>query len=365
LSPVSASSSHLKIMNARLSLLTLSALSLVPGAASAGEPAAAPISIAPTPSRWRLGASYAPLVGLKADFGNLGNFNSRFAPQPRGGGVDYNYDDGFVHVDSSGNLGGETWNWGYENDSQYNPQGGGSVDFTITNSLSNGRADEDNRAASGVELFGYYDMGSAGFAGATWGFRGGLHYARINIDNDDAVSSNLTTITDRFSLDGVIPPIAPYTGSFSGPGPLLNDSPTRTIAPGGVALIAGSRELDVHLTTLNFGSYLEIPVSQKFHVMLEAGLSAGIASGSYDFTSATSVSGLGTQTNSGSDSGTSVLPGLYLGVGGNYQINQAWSVQVAGRYQYMDELDFEASGTTGALSFDSAFVLSVGALYSF
>ena len=352
-------------MNARLSLLTLSVLSANPNIASAGEPIAAPISVAPTQSRWRFGASYAPLIGLKAEFGGLGNFNSPFSPQPKGGGADYDYDNGFVHLDSSGNLGGKTWNWGYDESSQYNPANGGSIDFSITNSISNGRADEDNQTASGVELFTYYDMGPAGFAGASWGFRGGLHYARINIDNSDSIFSDLTTTTDRFRLEGVVPPPAPYSGTFNGPGPLLGDSPIRTVTVGGKALVVGSRELDVHLTTLNFGSYLEIPLAPRFDLMLEAGVSAAVASGSYDFDSASTAPGLGTQATSGSDSGTSVLPGVYLGAGVTYQINDAWSIQAAGRYQYMDELEFRANGSSASLSFDSAFVLSIGALYSF
>lgn len=357
-------------MKARLSLLTLSVLGSAAIPAHAGEPAAAPISVAPAPSRWRVGAGYAPLIGLKTEFSGLGNFNSPFTAQPTGGGVDYDYDDGFVHVDSSDNIGGKTWNWGYDSDAQYNPANGGSIDFSITNSVSNGRASEDSSADLGVELFAYYEMGAASIPGlkergATWGFRGGLHYARINVDSNGTVAANLSTLTDRFTLDGVIPPLAPYEGSFFGPGPLLNDSPSRTITTGGQALVAGSRHLDVHLTTFNFGSYLEVPVAPKFDVMFEAGVSAGISSGDYDFNSATTAPGLGTQTSSGRDSDTTVLPGFYLGLGGTYQINDEWSIQAAGRYQYMDEFNLGANGSNASLSFDSAFVLSIGALYSF
>jgi hypothetical protein len=357
-------------MTARLSLLTLSVLSAAASPARAGEPAVAPISKVASLSRWRFGASYAPLVGLKAGFNGLGGFKSSSAPQPLGGGVDYEYDDGFARVDSSGNLGGKTWNWGYENDAQYNPANGGSIDFSITSSAATGRADENNNAAAGVELFTYYDMGSAEIPGikercATWGFRGGLHHARVNIDSNETLSANLTRLTDRFALDGVVPPPAPQNGSFFGPGPLLSDAPSRTITTRGQALVVGSRELDLHLTTLSFGGYLEVPVTRRFDLVFEGGVSAGVASGSYEFTSSTTATGLGTQTSAGKDSGISVMPGAYLGLGGNYQINDAWSLQLAGRYQYMDEFELGANGSNAVLSFDSAFVLSVGALYSF
>lgn len=354
-------------MNPRLSLLTLSVLGTAAIPAHAGEPPAAPISVASAPSRWRIGAGYAPLIGLKTEFTGLGNFQSPFTPKPTTGGVNYNYDDGFVRVDSSDNLGDKTWNWGYDNDTQVN---GGSMDFSISNSVANGRTDEDSSADLGVELFAYYDMGAVAIPGlkergATWGFRGGLHYARINVDSNDTVAADLTTLTDSFALDGVIPPPAPYQGSFGGPGPLLNDSPSRTITTGGQALVAGSRHLDVHLTTFNFGTYLQVPVARKFDLMFEAGVSAAISSGEYEFNSATTAPGLGTQTSSGSASDTTVLPGFYLGLGGTYQLNDSWSIQAAGRYQYMDEFDLGANGSNASLSFDSAFVLSIGALYSF
>lgn len=370
MSPIFSESNFLETMNARLSLLTFSVLSAAAIPAIAGEPAAAPMSMASAPSRWRFGAGYAPLIGLKTEFSGLGKFSSPFTPQPLGGGVDYDYDDGFVHLDSSGNIGGQTWNWGHDSDTQVNPANGGSIDFSITNSVANGRTDEDSSANGGVEIYAYYDMGAVDIPGlrergATWGFRGGLHYAHINVDSNNSIRSDLSTLTDRFTLDGVIPPLAPYVGSFGGPGPLLGDSPSRTITTGGKALVVGSRHLDVDLTTFNFGAYLEVPVAPKFDLMFEAGVSAAIATGSYDFETATTVTGLGTQTSSGSDSDTTILSGFYLGIGGTYHLNDSWSIQAAGRYQYMDEFDFRTNGSNAKLSYDSAFVLSVGALYSF
>lgn len=357
-------------MTTRISLLTLAAWCVAANPARAGEPAAAPITIDPAASRWRVGAGYAPLLGLKTEFSGLGTFHSAFAPQPLGGGQNYNYDNGFVHVDSSGNAGGQTWNWSYANASQVQAAGAGSLDYSLTNSLANGRATENNTADAGVECFTYLDMGTVGIAalrqrGATWGFRGGLHYARVNAANSELIASGSSTLTDNFNLGGTIAPLAPYTGSFNGPGPLINDAPTSSVGTGSPALVAGSRELNVHLTTLNFGSYLAIPVTRDFDVLLEAGLSAAVAAGTYDFQSATSIAGLGTQTSSGHDSNTRVLPGAYLGLNGIYQINNAWAVQAAARYQYLNEYKLGANGSSAALSFNSAFVLSLGVVYSF
>lgn len=326
----------------------------------------------PSPSRWRLGVGYAPLVGLKTQFRGLGNFNPSFTTQPLGGGVDYNYDDGFVRVDSSDNFGDETWNWGFENASQVDPSGLGSVDYTLTRGVADGAADEDGGGEMGVEVFGYLDMGAVSIIpmlekrGATWGFRSGFNYNHVDVNNQSTISSSTVTQTDRFKLNGTVAPPAPYRdGSFDGPGPLIGDSPSRSFSPGGSALISGSRELDVHLNVFSLGSYVELPVLNNFSLMFEGGVSAGIASGSYDFESRTSIAGIGSRQSSGSDSEAEFLPGFYLGIEAIYQMNKNWGIQVGGRYQYMDEFNLNSSGSSASLSFDSAFVLSLGTVYSF
>jgi hypothetical protein len=321
------------------------------------------------PSNWRFGLGHAPIFGLKTEFTGLGKFASPFFPQPLGGGIDYNYDDGFVHVDSSGNIGNETWNWGYANNSQYDPTGGGSIAMSQSNSLANAHTDERDDAMSGFEFQAYYDMGTVKLLGLNdtptrWGFRGGIHYANIKIANQNSITSDLNVLTGRFNLNGLIAP-APFTGSFFGPGPLISDSPTRSFANAGSANVTGRRELEVDLTTFNLGSYLEIPVSSKFGMMLEGGVSVAVASGRYTFVSNTTVPALGTQTTIGHDSGTKILLNLYLGMGVTYQIDSAWSVQLSGRYQLMQDFELEASGSRASLSFDAAFILSTGLTYSF
>lgn len=284
--------------------------------------------------------------------------------------MDYTYDDGFVHVDSSNNLGDLTWNWGYQNDAQYDPANGGSIAYSITSSRANGSAEERDNAEAGVELFACYDMGAVDFGGlegkgARWGLRGGFHYAHLETSNRDRALAGLSTVTDVFALDGVIPPLAPYAGSFGGPGPLIGDDPVRTITNGGTALVTGFRELDAHLSTLQFGAYLDLPLHPKVHALFESGISAMVASGKYDFASATTIGGLGTQNSNGRDSGTDFLAGLYLGVGASVPIDDSWSFQVSGRYQLQEDFELGANGSNATLSFDSAFQISTAVVFSF
>lgn len=315
--------------------------------------------------RWTFGASYAPIFGLRTEFSGLGTFGASFPVPSIAPGTDREYDNGFVRVDSSGNLNGETWNWGYDNPAQ--ATGGNQVAMSLSSSNANASVREDDDIAHGIDLFAALDMGEIplGNLHAFWGFRAGFHYGRVNIGNNRTLSTTTTTLTDTYTLAGSgVLPGAPYAGSFGGPGARLGETPIRDIGAG-TALVAGSRELDVHLATLNLGAYLEIPLATKFSLALEGGLSAALAHGSYDFRSATTLTGLGTTTTSGGDSDTKILPGLYLGLTATYAIDSAWALRFSGRYQYLDSFTLEDNGSAATLGFDSAFILSLGVARSF
>lgn len=345
--------------------------SLIASPAVAGESLLADIATTSAKdSPWRVGGGYSHLLGLKSEFRGLGRYNSPNTAQALGGGINRNYDNGYVRVDGANNKDGETWNWSYDDASQLSSTGTGSVNYSITNSLADARVDENGGGHPGMELFAYYDMGAANLLSntvrnATWGFRIGLQYNRVDINNNSTLSTGLTTTTDSFDLGGTIAPLAPFTGSLNGPGPLLGDSPTRATSIGGTGVVRGNRELDLDLTLFSLGTYLELPVTEKFHVLCEAGLSLGIAAGGYSFESATTLAGLGTQDSRGSNSSTAILPGAYLGVGATYSLDHNWSLIASARYQFMDSFDIRANDTEATLSFDSAYVLSLGCVYSF
>jgi hypothetical protein len=221
-----------------------------------------------------------------------------------------------------------------------------------------------------VEVFVYYDMGAVNLSAlrdlkATWGFRGGLQYSRINLGNHNLISTQFNTITDSFDLGGTIAPLAPYTGSVGGPGPLLGDDPTRSSVVSDAGLVSGDRDLDVDLIVATLGSYLAIPVTREIDFLLEAGVSLGLARGSYDFSSETTIAGVGTQQSSGNESSADLLPGVYFSLGGTYHLTERFSLIGSGRYQYMSSFDLETNGSKASLSFDSAFILSFGGVYSF
>lgn len=345
-------------------LLTVVLTASATSAHAGTEDAKSPVLSAPeTASPWRIGAAYAPIFGLDVKFSGLGTFGSAFPVQPIAPGTNYNYDNGYVHVDSSGNLGGQTWNWGYQDPSQVNGQ---NVTMSLTSSKADATVREADEIAQGIDLFAYYRVGDVTLLDrkGSWGLRGGLHYGRADIGNGSTLTSATTIVQDTYTLPpGVIVP-APHQGTYAGPGPLLNDTPVRNIL-NGTALISGSRNLDVSLTTLSFGAYLEVPLAEKFSLTLEGGLNAALADGSYEFRSTTNIPGLGTVTSAGRDSDTAILPGLYLGVSGIYEIDRHWVLQLSGRYQYLDNFSLSDHGSKADLDFGSAFILSAGVVYTF
>src|SRR5215471_6022704 len=66
--------------------------------------------------RNKLGLSYRMGLNITVDFKKLGGYPAVGNPgPPTGSAVDRTYDNGsYNKVDISGNLGAQTWNWGYE-----------------------------------------------------------------------------------------------------------------------------------------------------------------------------------------------------------------------------------------------------------
>lgn len=319
----------------------------------------------------KFGFGFAPILGVDAKFSERGPFQAPLSPQALGGGQNYNYDNGFVRLDSTGNAGGLTSNWGYEDPAQYNPFGGGTIAYSITNQIANGNTTDSDDLSSGFEFFGYYDIGdlptlTLGGGSARWGLKATLHYANISISNSSTQTADFHRVTDTFGLNGVVPPLAPFSGSFNGPGPLISDTPTRsTTSILNGTTVTRSRDLDVNVLALTVGPYLELPVSSRFSVNLEGGLSLALISGDYNFGSATTNPVSGTTTLSGKESATSILPGLSVGFNAFYQINDSWSAYAGAKYQYFSDFKIDDSSSEAKLDFGKSFVLSLGATWRY
>lgn len=319
-------------------------------------------------SGWEFGINANAIIGVEAEFSDLGHFNSPNAIPPATGNADREYDDGFNRIDATGNAGDLTSYWGYQNSSQYNPAGAGSISLSISNSLHTGSA-RDEDTGFGGEIFAYKRLGGSPFPqlpDASWGIRLGTHVNSFSFDNHSAVDTSYTRTTDQYDLGGLQPPGAPFSGSPLGFGNvLLGDIPSRSEATISGAGVSGSRSLDATIVGFSFGPYLDLPLNDKFSARLEAGGALAVAFGDYDYSETTTIPGLPSQSSSGHDSETSLLPGFFVGIKGIYRIDSHWSVDTGIRYQWYDSFEVKADHTTAEMDFGSSFMVHLGVSYRF
>lgn len=181
-------------------------------------------------NRFSLGSRFG--MNFKAKFHNSavnspGDPGSNIGPAT--GGADHEYQDGYVLLDSSGNAGGLTWNWGYQNSSQVV---GDTMQFHSTQTTLRplpAKNEVTDDPQYGLELTYQRTLGHFGSSGH-WGFEVGFGYSDIDLRDDRTAQGLATTTTDSFALNGVLPPGPGYQGTYLGPGALLG-TPQRAPSP--------------------------------------------------------------------------------------------------------------------------------------
>ena len=317
------------------------------------------------PLKNRFGLSYRPGFNISANFKRLGTFPAQTNPGPPTGRGDRTYDDGYVRPDSGASP-GLTWNWGYQNDSQV--PGNDTILFNSSSSPGNG-VSEDNRSSpyNGLELTYDRYLGKVGKRGS-WGLEAAFAYNIINIDDDSPVKSSVNRLTDTYALNGVIPPQAPYNGSFAGPGPLISDSPTRSTStiPAG-AQVTGKREFDGDLFGLRLGPYLEVPLDKndKWNVSLSGGMVLAVVSSEFRYRESTTIMGVGTVNSSGSGTDSDFMVGAYFGGNVSYSFNKSWSVFAGAMYQYLPDYSQKVDGRVVEVDFTKSVFVNLGVRFAF
>ncbi|MBX3742520.1 MAG: hypothetical protein KF712_16155 [Akkermansiaceae bacterium] len=335
------------------------------GCSSVHAGAKNPISMPESTNPWSFGTGYAPWFNLKASFSGLGGLPAA-RPFPLPGAAVREYDDGFVRPDISGSA-TTTTNWSYQNASQYDPAGGGSLTFSITDVPGTASTRETDDALAAFEMFASRDMGTFQLGGqaVSWGLIARMNYANIGIRSGSTLALDGRRMTDTFQLNGVVPPLAPYTGSFNGPGPLLGTTPVQDtlLVPDG-ATVSGFRELEANLFAFSAGPWISFTPFEKFHFQLEAGVTLAVIDGDYRQRSTTAFGGA-TATSTARGGDRDVLPGFYAGGTASYDFNSQWSGFAGLRYQYLDAFELNAGGSRASLSFSQSFIGVIGVRFRF
>lgn len=273
------------------------------------------------------------------------------------------YHNGFVRTDVSGNAGGQTWYWGYSEATQIV---GDTLNLsTAVESPSDGTVGEaDGDFQGGFEVMYGRELGRVhlGKRQAPWGVEAGVTSLNTLLKTSDTYAGQVRVITDRYSLGGIVPPEAPYAGTFEGPGPLINATPFAQAEADAAGVAEVRTQIETLLVGLKVGPFIEIPIVPKLHFNLSAGGALLVAISDFSFNESVSVSGLpaGALSHSGEDSNTQFVPGAYVQGSFSYNLSDFLGVYLGGQYQYVSDVTFDTGGKEATVDFTSAFELVFG-----
>jgi opacity protein-like surface antigen len=323
---------------------------------------------APVPKN-RIGIAYQMGLNMTVDFRRLGGLALSDPGPAIGTAVNRTYDNGYNRVDVSGNAGGLTWHWGYEN--QNSAQGDNLAlqsYSTPANGLSKNREGDPQH---GIEVFFQRELRR----GKHWrlGAEAAFGYTAISIRDDRTLKATAYRTNDTYGLGGVIPPLAPYHGTMEGPGPLIASEPSSRSVDvlARSATVTGEREINSDVFMIRLGPYLEVPLMEKLSLFGNAGLNLAVSHTEFKFRETVTISdpindiNLVSSRRHGSGSQTDFLVGAYAGGGFEYALTERLTFIAGARYQAAGRSLTQKGGRQALLDLGSSIVLSFGATYSF
>ena len=281
----------------------------------------------------------------------------------------YNYDDGYVLTDVSGNAGKQSWYWGYDSSSQVN-SGANTIAFDRNTAIGlPGENQSSDSPRVGAELAYDYQIGiKENWHHLRYGLEAAVNFMPISFSSGGLYNATLSRLTDTYSYTpGTTPPSAPYEGSYQGPGFLINSQPissVTTLIPG--ASFLAQQHFDANLWGLRLGPYIEYPFTEKLSLHLSGGLALGLLDGAANWKETLIVSGVSSATTTTGDGrDTSLLYGYYIGLDAAYQINDRWGVEVGVQFQDLGTYNHDFGGRQLELDLSRSVFFQVGISYSF
>lgn len=326
--------------------------------------AVAPIQAADAthPNQFRFNARF--MLNAEADFKTLpSTLPPQSNPGPETGGTqDRFYDDGYVRVDSTGNLGGTTGFWGY--------QAPGQVDATADTLAMHSTLTSLNPDVTGVsDDPGYggelsYSRQLGVFGGAGWGIEAGLGYVYLRLEDNSSLNAPVTTLTDIYSLGGILPPPAPYSGSFNTADPRIGSTPIRS-AVTNLALTTGERVLDSDIYTARLGPYFDIPMGSGLNLRIGGGAAMALVRSEFSIRETTVLGGSTSATFSGHDLEEDFLFGVYAMGLLSYPVSSHWDVFAGAQWSALEDFDQQTGGREAQLELRDLISVDVGMAWSF
>ena len=349
--------------NAKLWMLPLAG-SLAFAAAARGQESTPTLERAYLDSTNRLTVSLRFGLNITGKFKGIGSsLNPANAPAPG------KYADGYVLTDVSGNFGGQTWNWGYQNASQVGASGANSIDFhNYTASGFPKSSSGDDSPYIGCEVTYDYEIGvKEDWHHLAYGIEAAANYMPISFNTSSSYNGAINEQTDTYGYtSGTTPPGAPYAGSYDGPGFVINVpriGTATTVIPG--ATLVSHQNFYANLWGFRLGPYVEAPVTEKLSLHASGGFALGMLDADASWTETLTVPGNGSTTTRGSGKNFEVLCGFYAGLDAIYHFNEKWGVDVGAQFQDLGTYDHNFGGRTAQLDLSQSIFIQAGVSYSF
>jgi len=278
------------------------------------------------------------------------------------------FDDGFVRRDISGNAGGKTTYWGYLNNNQVvgnnlemhsatSPRDGTSQSFT--DSPQTGFELSYGRELGRFKLFGRDNT--------VWGVEGGFGSMDFSVKHTDTLAGNTLRTTTTFGLGGILPPVAPFAGTYTGPGPLLDATSNGASVSSVVASSTMTAKVDALLYGVKVGPFLEVPLFKRVSLQLGAGLALLNAEADLIFGDQVTVGGSGGSPALWADKYTKSewIVGAYGRATVAYAFSDAISLFLGAQYEHLGNLEVRGPGRQATLELGSTIEAMAGIRFSF
>ena len=357
---------------------------------TASEPVwKAPLESPKSDSPNRFSLSYRMALNVTVAFRNVGTFTSpghavpgqgtqAGNPGPDGGhGYNRTYDDGYNWIDSSGNAGGQTWYFGYDNaTAQVRPSADNPQSVILHSSSSAGASarNRDDDPLPGCELTYnrelFRKLRARGAPGWLCGLEGAFGYNNLSISDGRPLTADVTRITDTFSVPASFsgqPFTQPqHVGFYGQPGPVISDNPSRTrsVIKDGES-ISGVRQFDADLFGFRVGPYLEIALCERAAFSLSGGFAVIYARSDFRFQETATIAGIGSASSAASGAHEDWLPGGFVAGNFSYAFAEDWGVFAGAQFEDVGKYSHREGGKQAVLDLTEAIFVTIGLSHSF
>jgi hypothetical protein len=301
-------------------------------------------------------------IGAVAGMNISANFSMKSPSKiPGNKAANGNYDDGYVLTDDTGNAGGWTSYWGYNNASQLS---GSTLTMHSTTSYSSSGSSE----ASGV--FPGFDMSYGGnlfyLGRARIGWDLGFGLLPISITDNSSMSASVKQSIYTFNTGTIIVPGAPYQGGPSGIGPTIKTN-IISVSSGtnNTGTLNGSHTLEVMLYTVRLGPSVYWDLNENFGLSASVGPAIGIVSGDYKYDEIVSAGGVSAR-NHGQFGATDVVYGGYVNATLLYHVpNEKADIYIGAQFMSLGNANFSGGGREASLKLGGQVYISAGINWPF